>query len=259
MDSILISSQSMEDISEFAHEQWQVDYYTQAKSSETLNQDSLMILKVSSQCLVLAVADGMGGHASGELASQLLLETIRHEIHKYNKGKAPLLDTILNGIMNGHKKIQSKYKGAGTTLCLACIDHNKVQFFSVGDSLGLVVSGKNFITYQTWEHSPVGHLLASGTLTEKDAIVHKDKNLLDNVLGYDPLRVEVSSPITLSARDSVMLLSDGIRNLDLLENLVGQLKVSFRKKNANEFLSQFDAKLMIDDLSLINLRALNYQ
>lgn len=258
MRSVIVNRKSTEDILEFENETYQIDYFTKAKHVDLPNQDSLLVMNLGPKTVVMGVADGMGGHDSGDEASQMILEAVRHEAFKYEKGKAPLADAILAGIFNGHKKIQSKIKGAGTTVCLAVIHQGKVQFYCTGDSIGIVVTGKNFIDYQTVEHSPVGYLLASGAITEKQAIVHKDKNLVTNVVGHDPVRVEISPWITLSQRDSVMLFTDGIRNLDVIDNLISKLKTCFRKRNSHEFLSQFSQDQFSDDITLINARAKNY-
>lgn len=161
------------------------------------------------------VADGMGGPAKGEVASEIAVRQVAKEY--YNPQYADPARALKHAIESANVAIfeaaqQPGYAGMGTTLVAAVIVGNRVIFANVGDSRGYIVS-QGRIEQVTRDHSLVQERVDQGILTADQARQHQDKNLITRALGTYPW-VEVDlfeRPI--HAGDLVVLCSDGVSNL----------------------------------------------
>jgi len=82
--------------------------------------------------------------------------------------------------------------------------------YHVGDSEIWVVGQRGKIKLQTISHSPVGYALEAVLLSEDEAMAHKDRHIVSNLLGSDDMRIEMGSPVQLAAHDTLLLGSDGL-------------------------------------------------
>jgi serine/threonine protein phosphatase PrpC len=187
----------------------------------TANEDVAAVLPVSSAHGVLAVADGLGGHAGGERASRLAVETIQKTIHAAleladDPDKIdPLRPAILDGIEAANEQVRGLGTGAATTLVLVEIRERVVRPYHVGDSAILLVGQRGKLKFQTIAHSPIGYAVEAGLIDEKDAIHHDQRHMISNVIGSPEMRIEIGPAIEMAARDTLVLASDG-----LLDNLL---------------------------------------
>jgi serine/threonine protein phosphatase PrpC len=164
---------------------------------------------------VLAIADGLGGHAGGERASRLAIETIQQSINAtvgsdgFAQGDA-LRSAILNGIETANRSVRDLGCGAATTLALVEIQGRTIRSYHVGDSAVLVTGQRGKLKLQTISHSPVGYAVESGLMNEEDAIHHEARHVISNTIGSEQMRIEMGPHVELAPRDTVVLASDGL-------------------------------------------------
>ena len=165
-------------------------YMTDSGRVRSHNEDSVTILKNASEEYLLVVADGMGGHRKGEVASSIV---VSHLGKRFNETPSigSKLDAVnwLNDNINVINKAILDYgeqnedsKGLGTTIVVALLTKNYLIFGNIGDSSGYVVKN-NKLHKVTKDHTLVNLLVDAGNLTEEEAKTHPKKNVLMKALG----------------------------------------------------------------------------
>lgn len=194
-------------------------YITDTGKVRTHNEDSVMIVQNLSGEYLMVVADGMGGHKAGEVASSIVVNGLTDKFKK--------LETIgekqdaVNWIRQNANELNEaifKYtdefeesKGMGTTLVLAIVTNNYILFGNVGDSSGFVMK-KGVLYKVTKDHTLVNLLVETGELTPEEAENHPRKNVLMRALGANnPIDVDIFDVDTGS--DAILLCSDGLTNM----------------------------------------------
>jgi serine/threonine protein phosphatase PrpC len=195
-------------------------FTTRSPLKSTANEDVAAIFPVATEHGILAVADGLGGHAGGERASRLAVETIQQTVYEasalggYDEGES-LRPAILDGIEAANSQVRSLGTGSATTLVLVEIQDRVIRPYHVGDSALLLFGQRGKLKFQTIAHSPIGYAVESGMIKEEDAIHHEERHVISNVIGSEQMRVEMGPAIEMAARDTLVLASDG-----LLDNLL---------------------------------------
>lgn len=177
-----------------------------------VNEDSLYI---APEIGLLAVADGMGGHQAGEIASGMAIHTLERELpHMLRKGASPekaLVDSVkLANISIYELSMQNQeLKGMGTTIT-ACLKQISNLFVAhVGDSRAYLVRNGN-ISQLTQDHSLVQELLRNGGINEEQALHHPQRNVLTRALGTEKsVQVDLYH-IKISPGDLLLLCTDGL-------------------------------------------------
>ena len=147
-------------------------------------------LNLNNQFLLLAVADGMGGHAKGEEASKIALNTITKTVIPQLNDNIPYTDLLDQGIKNANQAIldytveHPETKGMGTTSVCAVVKDNEVHLVNLGDSRAYVVSNDE-IRRVTKDHSLVQQLVDQGTITEEETRTHPQKNVISKAIGIN--------------------------------------------------------------------------
>ena len=186
------------------------------------NEDAALFLRFSNkmkkgmeECLLI-VADGMGGHQAGEIASRLAVETISREYGKHLEVmcvEKRLLKAFVLANERIYKKAvsDSRFYGMGTTCTALAIVGNAVYYAHVGDSRAYLLK-KGSLTRLTIDHTYVQQLLLRGTITAEQAVAHPDRNVLTNAMGtHLNLRVDTGRcSFSLEAADRLLLCSDGL-------------------------------------------------
>ena len=167
----------------------------------------------------MAVADGMGGHRAGEVASSIAISYLSKRFTEsfFKMSKASAVEWIktcvneINGQMFKYTEENPESKGMGTTLVMTLITKDYILFGNIGDSSGFVMKD-NKIHKVTHDHTLVNLLLAAGELTEEEAKNHPKKNILMNALGInDPIEIDVFD--CNMEIDEILLCSDGLTTM----------------------------------------------
>ena len=191
-------------------------YLTDTGMVRDHNEDSVIVVKNDDGSILLAVADGMGGHRAGEVASSIAISYLSKRFSEsfFNMGKASAVEWIktvvneINGQIFKYTEENPESKGMGTTLVLAIVTSSYILFGNIGDSSGFVMkSGK--IHKVTKDHTLVNLLLDAGELTPEEAKNHPKKNILMNALGVnDPIEIDIFD--CNMDIDEILLCSDGL-------------------------------------------------
>ena len=188
----------------------------------TIDEDSILAADLSfgvnsenSKFLLLAVADGMGGHAKGEEASKIALNAIARAVIPELFNDTPFTELLEKGIQNANQDIldyTAKYpesSGMGTTSVCAVVKGNEVHLANVGDSRAYVVSDDE-IRQVTKDHSYVQALVDEGKITQAEAREHPKKNIITKAVGISPSIEADKSILTLGSDESLLLCCDGV-------------------------------------------------
>ena len=194
-------------------------YLTDAGKVRTHNEDSVIIVKNKDGDYLMAVADGMGGHSAGEVASSIAIsylgKSFNETFSNMEKVKAVnwLRDSVLdiNDLIFSYVKDHPESRGMGSTLVVAIVTKNYILFGNIGDSSGFVIKDSH-LHKVTYDHTLVNLLLKAGELTEEEAKDHPKKNVLMKALGAnDPIDIDVfDCDLDIS---SILLCSDGLTNM----------------------------------------------
>jgi len=187
------------------------------KGGRPYNQDRLAYCRTS-DALLLALADGMGGHAGGEVAAQAAVENLGEAFRAQAKPALPDPEAFVSGAMaRAHSAVLAKARQSGlgdeprTTLVACVVQGGQAYWTFVGDSrLYVIREGK--ILMRTRDHTYVQQLVDAGRIREEAVLSHPERNKLLRCLGgasTPPLREPVGrSP--LAKGDIVLLCSDGL-------------------------------------------------
>ena len=194
-------------------------YLTDPGKVREHNEDSVIIVKNHNNEYLLAVADGMGGHRGGEIASSIAISHIGksfRELGKLGKKEDAIL-WIKNVVSEANVQIY-KYTeenpesaGMGTTIVLSVLTKEYLLFGNIGDSSGYVYKDKQ-IHKITNDHTLVNLLLKSGEITEEEAKDHPRKNVLMKALGATT-NVEMDIFDVETDVEGIFLCSDGLTNM----------------------------------------------
>jgi serine/threonine protein phosphatase PrpC len=132
-------------------------------------------------------------------------------------------ESILNGFDEANSRARDK--GGATTLAVIAFSTDKLRSFHAGDSQALVTGQRGRVKLQTVAHSPVGYAVEAGVLSEKDAMNHEDRHLVSNLVGSAELKVEMGSKMELSAKDTIIMGSDGVFDNVRMEEVVEAVRI----------------------------------
>lgn len=218
------------------------------------NQDSFFLDTTPTGALAL-VADGMGGHVSGELASRKARDILAHALKTGSK-YPPL--TIAQAVQRAnldifdHAAAHPADHGMGTTLTLVLIDDHLAFVGHVGDSRAYLIRDGE-ITQLTRDHSWVADRVRQGLLSGDEARQHQWRNIITNSVGTQPsVRLELSA-LTLQPGDRILLCTDGLSLLladDLLLQIVQQTPLD---EVARELIRRADERGSPDNVTALVL------
>ncbi len=181
------------------------------------NDDSAAVVQTASGGVVLIVADGVGGGPLGYKASAIAVQAVSESVQASEAG-CDLRPAILDGIEHANREILDLGIGAATTLAIVEIQELVARAYQVGDSMTLIIGQRGALKWKSTPHSPVGYAIESGLLNEADAMHHDERHLVSNLVGCRNMHIEIGPTRALSARDTVIVGSDGLfDNLHLAE------------------------------------------
>lgn len=192
-----------------------VSVLTDKGNRRNLNEDNFSYLEEENYS-VYVVADGMGGHNAGEVASKMAAEGIVKYI-KENVNDFDIKSILSKSIEKVNNDIYEyslqdhKYSGMGTTITAALVTKEEIIIANVGDSSSFGVKGDKLIKI-TKDHSLVQELVDLGTITEEQAAKHPKKNIITRAVGINSkVNVDIFY-IEKSEYDIFLLCSDGLTN-----------------------------------------------
>ena len=183
------------------------------------NEDSVTILKNKKEEYLLAVADGMGGHKAGEIASSMAINHLTESFNKLDSmgDKKECVEWIRTNVNEINEEIfeytknHPESKGMGSTLVMAIYTKDYLLFANIGDSSGFVIK-KDELFKITKDHTLVNMLVNNGELTESQAANHPKKNILMRALGANnPIEVDIFS--VEEEVSGLVLSSDGLTSM----------------------------------------------
>lgn len=171
------------------------------------NEDSYLV-----RAPIFAVADGMGGHRGGEVASRLALETVdrmSREDHEIDLRSA-VRDA--NRVVLERASGDTALSGMGTTLTLLRVEGPRVRLAHVGDSRAYLLRDGE-LRQLTDDHTLVNRMVREGKLTEEEARIHPHRSILTRALGVDgDIEIDVFT-VELDPGDRILLCSDGLTTI----------------------------------------------
>lgn len=189
---------------------------------------------------LLAVADGMGGAAAGEVASELAVMTLRSELARRSIGAIDgqkLADAVVkvNECIWQCSQEKQELRGMGTTLTAAVITDGSACIAQIGDSRAyLIRNGK--IQQVTKDQSLVQKLVDAGVLNMEEAAIHPYRNVLSQALGGSAnVKVEITE-FPLQANDYLLICSDGLSNKVSDQEMLTIIKESVSINEASQRL-----------------------
>ncbi len=196
------------------------------------NNEDNFIVEESDRFNLYAVADGMGGHKAGEVASSIAIDTVR-KYFKKSIGKkdfrAPSF--IIESIEAANSKIRDEAlskeecSGMGTTITMAVVDLtlNIAYIGNVGDSRAYVIKN-NKIMQITEDHTYVNELLKDGKITSEEAKHHPKRNVITRAVGSEEYVQADIFEIELFGNDVILLCTDGLTTHLTDENILDIIK-----------------------------------
>ena len=205
------------------------------------NEDSYLLSEKSDFPMLFAVADGMGGHAAGAVASSLLVEQLLTLDEKIEPDRE--LENLRNAIERANLGVyraaekDRTLRGMGTTLVAALLMGNGYIAANVGDSRMYQYHDKTLDTVTT-DHSLVEQLVLAGAITKEEARVHPQRNIITRAMGVSPVVDVDLFERVWSAGDILVLCSDGLHGAVEEEDLISVLSSARTLESMCELLVQ---------------------
>ncbi len=180
------------------------------------NQDSILI---NPELGIYVLADGMGGHSGGEVASALAVQTVEEVFRKAKDSHKSPREKLVYAYKEASRRIYDKaaktnpeLAGMGTTLVMIYVHEERIYLGNVGDSRGYLYTKQNFWQLSE-DHSVINEQLRAGAMTEEQAKVYVGKNIITRSVGYErEVEVDILER-EVSPDDMYLLCSDGLTGM----------------------------------------------
>lgn len=238
----------------------EISILTDVGQRRTNNQDYANQYKNKAGKSMIFLADGMGGHRAGNIASEMAVTDlgaawVATEISTINEVREWFAEYLEKENQQIHRIGQDEeHKGMGTTLEAVAIIDDQVLFAHVGDSrIGLVRNGEYH--QLTSDHSLVNALLKAGQITEEEAAHHPQRNIITQSIGQkDELQPDFGM-VTVEAGDFIVINSDGLTNMisgdEIRDIVVSNLSVEEKAKTLIRFANNAGG---LDNITVVLIR-----
>lgn len=203
---------------------------------------------------LLIVADGMGGHNAGDLASRYTVEAMVDYIERAEeKRPIPLLSMAIhhaNDLVIEKAKSDKALEGMGTTVVAATLQNDYLYIANVGDSRLYLIDQE--IEQITRDHSLVEEMIRTGELQRKDARSHPKRNVITRAVGvHSPVKIDFFD-VKLEKGDKILLCSDGLTNMVEDEEILYIVKkCSSPKETAQRLINEANKNGGKDNISVV--------
>ena len=239
----------------------QTFYMTDTGKVREHNEDNVIILENDKHEYLLAVADGMGGHKAGEVASAIAINHLTEEFYSLDSigSKEAAIDFLRNIVTEMNAKIfdytkeNPDSKGMGTTFVCAIKTDEYLLYGNIGDSSGYVIKNKK-LHKVTKDHTLVNLLISTGELKPEEAKYHPRKNVLMRALGANnPIDIDIFD--VEPKIDGILLCSDGLTNMLTEEQIEKVLKEEKNIEDAiKKLINKANARGGNDNISIAYLK-----
>ena len=238
----------------------EISILTDVGQRRTNNQDYANQYKNKAGKSMIFLADGMGGHRAGNIASEMAVTDlgaawVATEISTINEVREWFAENLEKENQQIHRIGQDEeHKGMGTTLEAVAIIDDQGLFAHVGDSrIGLVRNGEYH--QLTSDHSLVNALLKAGQITEEEAAHHPQRNIITQSIGQkDELQPDFGM-VTVEAGDFIVINSDGLTNMisgdEIRDIVVSDLSVEEKAKTLVRFANNAGG---LDNITVVLIR-----
>lgn len=208
---------------------------------------------------LLLIADGMGGHQYGEVASKFVYDKVKaawenNNLFNIDEAERFLRDLVMktNHDLYDYQEENPEYRGMGTTLVLAAMIESSIIVLNVGDSRAFVMNNRK-IEQVTEDHTFVNVLVSSGEITEEEALTHPRRNLITKAMGTE--KVIQADVFRLRGRqyDYIVLATDGLTDAvrtDEIHHLMYSTKLTLEEK-ADELIKTAEINKSRDNISVV--------
>lgn len=232
----------------------QISSATDTGKKREINEDSLFVDK---DLGLFIVADGMGGHQAGEVASGTAVKIIASFI-KENIGKGEPASIIKEAIFKANNEIvinsieEPNLEGMGTTVVLALQNGGKIYIANVGDSRAYLINDSR-IEQLTDDHTLIAELVSAGKMTKEEARVHPKRNILTNAMGASLRADACIRPVIAEKGDCILLCTDGLTDMltdDEIKGIVISPNLSTDEK-CRELISRANEEGGRDNITVV--------
>lgn len=208
---------------------------------------------------LMVVADGMGGHRAGDVASKMTLEFLQSSWSEIEDMSTPavaeawLKNTIqkVNKLLFDHADTHTECQGMGTTIVAALCTERFTTIANIGDSRCYIYNESGFKQI-TEDHSLVNELVRTGQISREDAEHHPRKNVLLRALGTEEQVEADISTIIFEEGDYLLLCSDGLSNKVSSQEMLDVIKLDATlEEKANELVRKANEAGGEDNISLV--------
>lgn len=212
-----------------------VGYKSDVGIKRKFNEDNLGYFECDLYRIYI-VADGMGGHKAGEVASKMAVDSvikfISENINKFDDNVLEEAIKYVNLQIYNHSKDNDSLNGMGTTITACLCYNNKVIVANVGDSSCFGIKN-NKIYKLTKDHSLVQQLLDAGSISEMEAMNHPNKNIITRAVGTsEEVDVDIFK-FKIGEYDRYLICSDGLTNEVSVDKIISILNTEKDNKLAS--------------------------
>ena len=188
----------------------------------THNEDAVL-----AQPPLFVVADGLGGHEAGEVASSIAVETLRD-----HAPRRPDVKALARAVKAANREVIRSARegfgraGMGTTMTAAIVEGTKIAIAHVGDSRAYLLHEGSLVRLSE-DHSMVADMIRRGQLTEAESRYHPNRSVITRALGTDPNMLADTYEVDASPGDRLLLCSDGLTTM-LEDGLICEILEQYR-------------------------------
>lgn len=205
---------------------------------------------------VLIVADGMGGHKAGEVASEQAVSAVLQSIRDNEcKDKISLIEEaidIANGKVLELAAKDENYKGMGTTLVMATLEGNNLYVANVGDSRLYLIDDD--IRQITRDHSLVQEMVSIGELDKESAKTHLKRNVITRAVGVEQKVTADFFEVEVSKGTKILLCSDGLTNMvddSMIKSIIDECATSGIEQAVERLVNAANENGGLDNIAVV--------
>ena len=238
---------------------------TDVGQKRTNNEDNFFAKVYNDDITLAIVADGLGGYASGEVASKMLVDTVSKNIEDMINALPTFDDKKIkdlfansvkyaNTLIYDKEKTDKKYEGMGTTIVAILKVKNNLYYISVGDSRIYYIDEEfKDIVQITSDDTYVNELVKTNVITKEEAKVHPQKHMLTRAIGVSKEISLVANKLDINS-GILLLCTDGLTNMvDDLEILEIVKKNKFDKTSAN-LIKEANKSGGVDNITVVVIK-----